>query len=591
MRRNLRLAVVLAGFLLMPLALHPDRAGAGFAPAVDYQVGTQPYSVAIGNLSGDAIPDLAVANGLTNNISVLLGTGSGAFGAASNFPSGLSPRSVATGNFNGDSFTDLAVADFNSGQVSILLGNGSGSFGAAAGFPTASGPRSVTVGNFNGDGFADLAVAAFNADQVSVLLGNGSGSFGTATNLSIGGGDEPMSVATGDFDDDGDLDLVTANKLSGDVSVLIGNGSGGFSLNTTVSTGGTWPHSVAVGDLDEDGDLDLAVANNQSDDVSVLLGNGEGSFAFDDLYSTGDFSGPLSVVIGEFDPDPVPDLAVASSGKDSVSVLFGRGAADFTLPSDYPVGSGPYALAAGDLDGDGASDLAVANELSNDVSVLLNRPDLAATPDALAFPTQPLGTLSPALTVTVSNTGGPGELEVTGISTIGADGTDFFVAADSCTGEAIPIAGTCQAGVRFAPGALGARTAALRIRHDGRESPLIVPLSGTGGALPPGPSGPTGPTGPTGPSGPQGAAGQNAKVTCVVRKKRKARVRVRCRVTYPSQSSSLVRWTLSRGPETVRRGKVRARNGTLRIPRASQLGAGRYVLRIDGVIRGRFFVS
>ena len=71
--------------------------------------------------------DLAVANFVSDNVSILLGTGTGSFGTATNFAVGTTPSSVAVGNFNGDTFLDLAVANQYSNNISILLGTGTGS--------------------------------------------------------------------------------------------------------------------------------------------------------------------------------------------------------------------------------------------------------------------------------------------------------------------------------------------------------------------------------------------------------------------------------------------------------------------------------
>jgi len=80
---------------------------------------------------------------------------------------------VAVGDFNGDGKSDLAVANAYSNNVSVLLGTGTGSFGPATDSTVGSGPRSVAVGDFNGDGKSDLAVANANSSNVSVLLGTG----------------------------------------------------------------------------------------------------------------------------------------------------------------------------------------------------------------------------------------------------------------------------------------------------------------------------------------------------------------------------------------------------------------------------------
>ncbi|MDJ0604507.1 VCBS repeat-containing protein, partial [Microcystis sp. M53602_WE12] len=122
-------------------------------------VGTYPYSVRLGDFNGDGKLDLATANNVANNVSVLLGNGIGSFGTATNFAVGSSPRSVTVGDFNGDGKLDLATANYASNTVSVLLGTGTGSFGIATNFSVGDRPISVTVGDVNLDGKSDLAVA------------------------------------------------------------------------------------------------------------------------------------------------------------------------------------------------------------------------------------------------------------------------------------------------------------------------------------------------------------------------------------------------------------------------------------------------
>ncbi|HEU4386560.1 MAG TPA: VCBS repeat-containing protein, partial [Blastocatellia bacterium] len=132
------------------------------------------YSVAVGDFNGDGTLDLAVANYYGHTVSILLGTGTGSFGAKTDFGTGIRPTSVAVGDFNGDGKLDLATANTDplngSNTVSILLGTGTGSFGAKTDFATGFLPVSVAVGDFNSDGKLDLAVGSA---AVSILLNTG----------------------------------------------------------------------------------------------------------------------------------------------------------------------------------------------------------------------------------------------------------------------------------------------------------------------------------------------------------------------------------------------------------------------------------
>ncbi|MEA2422598.1 MAG: large repetitive protein, partial [Thermoleophilaceae bacterium] len=146
------------------------------------------------------------------------------------------------------------------------------------------------------------------------------------------------------------------------------------------SAAGTTPRSVAVGDLNGDGKPDLAVANQDSNDVSVLLNTTVAGAAAPTFATHADFAAhtaPASVAVGDLNGDGKPDLAVANSGSNDVSVLLnttvaGAAAPSFATHADFAAGTTPASVAVGDLNGDGKPDLATANNGSNDVSVLLN---------------------------------------------------------------------------------------------------------------------------------------------------------------------------------------------------------------------------
>jgi hypothetical protein len=218
-----------------------------FLNAVNFAVGSGPSSVAVADVNGDGTPDLIVANYGSNRGSVLENnrapSGTGTFPGRQDFGVGLSPRSVAVADVNGDGRPDLVVANGGSNSVSVLLGNGNGTFQSAVNYGVGSSPFSVAVADVNGDGRPDLVVANYDSNGVSVLLGNGNGTFQSAVNFGVGS--YPLSVAVADVNGDGRPDLVTAND-SGPyngpgVSLLLGNRNAATQLQITA------PASVTAG--------------------------------------------------------------------------------------------------------------------------------------------------------------------------------------------------------------------------------------------------------------------------------------------------------------------------------------------------------
>ena len=148
----------------------------GFKKAIasPFGVGFNPSYIVAADFNGDGIQDLAIANLSSGNVTLLLGTGTGGFrpAAASPFSVGTNPFAMTVGDFNGDSVPDLAVANYGSNNVTVLLGDGTGGFKSGPGSPFAVGtsPRSLAVGDFNVDGVPDLVVANSGSGDVSMLL-------------------------------------------------------------------------------------------------------------------------------------------------------------------------------------------------------------------------------------------------------------------------------------------------------------------------------------------------------------------------------------------------------------------------------------
>jgi hypothetical protein len=381
-----------------------------FASQQTFGTSNKPCSVAVADFNGDGKPDLAVANRDANTVSVLLNTApaGGAtptFASQQTFATGTALYSVAVGDFNGDDKADLVVTNWGTNTASVLLNTTptaatTPSFATPKTFATGQGPRAVAVGDFNGDGKPDLAVANMFASfvgTVSVLLNTtptGAAVPTFATQRTFDTGSAPYSVTVGDFNGDGKPDLAVANwgffgDVAGSVSVLLnrtlkGATTPSFAPQKTFATG-NGPRSVAVGDFNGDGKPDLALANwgssgNAGNTVSVLLnatptGVGTPSFAPQKTFVTG--TGPHSVAAADFNGDGQPDLVVANSIDNTVTVLLNTTAPAATTPTfvaqnTFATDDGPRSVVVGDFNGDGQADLVAANDGADTVSVLLN---------------------------------------------------------------------------------------------------------------------------------------------------------------------------------------------------------------------------
>jgi hypothetical protein len=609
LRALIAVATVLAlGSLAAPAWAAPPPVT--FAAHVDYATGDPtivnhedtPYAVAAGDFNEDGKQDLAVVNGISNTVSVLLGRGDGTFRAQTRYPtSGEAPVSIAVGDFNGDGHQDLVVADAGSNEVSVFLGTGDGTFQTAYTAGVGSTPVSVVVGDFNGDGKMDVATANNTTGNVSVLLGNGDGTFQGATSVPVGS--YPTSLAVGDFNGDGKQDLAVTNSGSdpGTVSVLLGNGDGTFTpASGSLPTVGASPASVTVGDFNHDGSQDLAVTNQQGGTVSVLLGNGNGTFGEQATYpSSPPFNAaPTSVVVSDFNRDGVQDLAVTDSYNGNVWLLLGNGDGTFAGPSTYATGIDPLGIAVGDFNSDGRQDLAVTNGVDQTVSVLLDAPTADATPGSLTFGSSasPVasGTVSSPQQATITNNGSA-PLKVAGFALSGANPGDFLIGADTCHGSVAP-GGHCTVAISFDPQAAGTSSAVLSVLSNAPSSGSVA-LSGTAGPALSGPKGPPGDKGQTGspgsrgavgspgsrgPRGPAGPPGRNTTVTvsihCTPSKEAGETVHCKVSVKISHTAARSARATLSRGHRVFASGHQHGNRFVLRNRRA--LKRGRYTLTV-----------
>jgi len=376
MRRTTWISALIAG---VALVLTVTDASAGqFKKAIYYPAGGRPYRLIAAQLTDSGNVDLAVANYLTSEVSILLGKGDGTFQKPLEFPV-PAPIALAAGDFNEDGNQDLAVVESGGtgdGAVAIYLGDGKGGFKLSASYAIGVASVSLAVADFDGDGHLDVAVTNKGFDTTGSMMtffGDGHGKLGDRKTYKMAGG--PFGIAAGDLKGDHSPDLTVTQFDNGSVAVFVNDDTGHFLKPVTYNAGGGEVVDVKIADLRNDGRNDLVIANG-SLGMAVLLNSGNGTFGKPTIYHPTFFNWqpPDACTVADFNLDGVLDVACASQLEDSY-FFYGKG--DGTFGKGIPIANtinhqGGYSIASGDFNHDGAPDLAIPIEEYGKVAILLN---------------------------------------------------------------------------------------------------------------------------------------------------------------------------------------------------------------------------
>jgi len=166
------------------------------------------------------------------------------------------------------------------------------------------------------------------------------------------------------------LGLVGAFGLGGPTLCRADGPPISFSLSLAV---GRSPTALVVTDLNRDGRPDLAVANSDSDSVSLLFGSAPANF----LPAVGIpvVGGPTAIASADLNRDLRPDLLVSGGIDDVVMTLLSAPHNRAEIGIEFATGTGPSGLAMPDLDRDGQQDLVVTNGFDGTISVFRGKPD------------------------------------------------------------------------------------------------------------------------------------------------------------------------------------------------------------------------
>jgi hypothetical protein len=254
------------------------------------------------------------------------------------------------------------------------------SFDGGTGYPAGSSPGALATGDLNGDGKPDLVIANIGDSTISILQNvSDPGAVVFAPKIDLVGKFSPQRIILADINGDGKLDIAVLSKDSNMVTLFkntrIGNQIS-FNLKANFATGLS-PQNMEIADIDSDGNPDIVVANTGENTISILKNqsSSSGGFSFIPRINFAAGNSPQGLAIADIDGDQRVDIVTTNYASGSFSA-FRNSSVGYAVALDpkidFATGVGPQSIAVADVDKDGMPDMIIANKLSGTLSVIKN---------------------------------------------------------------------------------------------------------------------------------------------------------------------------------------------------------------------------
>lgn len=386
--------VALAGMDLLDAYTLSTTKGAAFVTWNDSKNAIAPI-----DLNSDGKPEIVATQEWNNAMNMFNNTsGSTYISFSTNMPYDMGnwAKDIIGGDLNGDGVPEVVVAKGNSDGLSIYNNALSNIYNASVTY----GPNSLAIADFDGDGKTDIAVACDRSSNVVILRNASTGSGLSFTKQSINLSSPISKLAVRDIDGDGKPDICGINSITNSLSILRNTyTTGSLTFITSDFTTGAGPVHIQVGDLDGDDKPDIAVSNATGKTLSIFRNaSSSGNISLDAKIDYPANGTPTALAIGDLDGDTKPEIALGDANNSIVQVFKNNStssAIDF-IPINVTTNLIASSILINDFNGDGKNDVAITSINANAIQVLRN---ISNEPEITSFtPTEGI----PPTTVTIT---------------------------------------------------------------------------------------------------------------------------------------------------------------------------------------------
>lgn len=431
--------------------------------ALHWTTGAIPIDLDAADMDGDGTPELIAAHHLDQQLGVLADFDRTGPGDVLGLYGGPSPWSVASGDLDGDAREDLAISNPGAAAVSVYFGAPDGVH-EPLDVPATPAPHSMDLGDLDGDGAVEIALLSAIDPEVCWLSRTG-GTWVRTGSAPVPEGADALRLLDADGDGALDLAFLWSSPKGGGLVVRFGDGRGGLARRAPLELAipGA-PYDLEVADADGDGSPELFITEATRGELLAVATDAErvhllsrtpvgdaagaliavhqpdGSFAGlavaradasgrfgAALFAPDDAHGwkelgfittprpPEDFASADIDGDGREDLAILMQGPHdnaagSILVALAPGPEErgFRLQTEVAVGPKPFHVAAGDVDGDGCADLFATSQYANRVSSFRGSPDRSRA----LVQSFDLGAHRGCMTVALADADGNGSLDL-----------------------------------------------------------------------------------------------------------------------------------------------------------------------------------
>jgi len=343
--------------------------------------GKNPLTLKVVDYNNDGLLDILAPGHDDRKITIYINKGNRTFSDTMFYTSTSGINCIATGDLNKDGKVDVVLGSNWEYKMSLFTGDGKNGDDFTADIQTLDyfpSEDPLAIGDVDNDGKGDLVFILpdkNNYYKIQFYHGNGSGLFDTVTTSSLINtfGQNKMTLA--DFNNDGYLDVAQITVAVGGIDIYLFNPiTKKFNFSESYPIYGSTKERIIHGDFNGDGKTDLAVSSSSKASISIIYGNNDGTFstAKNIITTTPNFSNE-GITALNLNNDSYSDFVCVSEASDSVLLFLSDNLGEYTESVVTTLSKGITNIVSGDIDKDGYPDLIIPNSLNNKVEILYGK--------------------------------------------------------------------------------------------------------------------------------------------------------------------------------------------------------------------------